>query len=413
MKLSFYLLIGFLAFIYFEPSLFFPVLGEIRAALLIAVSAFVISFLSGSRPPKAIQNKLFIGLFIIGSLSLVVSPFPFRWVNEYHFSHLYKAIMFYFLVSMVLQDEKLLTKFIYINLILGVTVCLASIIAVKAGIEPLKGGELYRMTNFFGGIGDDPNELGAAFLALLPLPLCMIRVEKTFLRKAANFLFTVILLLGIFRTRSRGAFVGLIIVFFFLLWEYKKDVRIVSLILLLFLGGALHTHSSYWERMQTLKSKNSIEEDFAAYSRVLEYQYALKIISQSPLFGVGLGNFTAAKKEMLGVRNKELANLSTHNAYLALGTDIGLIGMSLFVLAIVFSVYYLRVSVRLFENNKDYNYLGEISKGVNIGLIGLAVSILFLTEPFNLILYQWAGVAAVTRRFELKQDKKNSVNYEK
>lgn len=405
MKLAFALLIGFLLFIYFEPAIFFPFLAEARIALILSSASFCISFLAGGRPPRIIQTWLFLGLFIIASIGLVVSPFPYTHMNESHLNHLYKAILFYFLVAMVLGEKDRITKFIYLTFFLMGVVCLVSILTARAGIEPLKGGNPYRMKNFFGGIGDDPNEFGVALVAFIPLAFCFFREEKSKVKKAVWLLLAVLFLLGVFRTRSRGAFLGLITIGVLFLWEYRRDTKMLLIVLFIMLASMFHVHEGFWKRISTLESQEAIEDDYSAHSRITQMKYCLGLMAERPLTGVGLGSYHPAKVHILGVQDQKLAFMAPHNSYLSIGAETGVIGFLLFVTVILVSIHSLRHSQWLFKS-KGESYLEGIAKGIRMGLIGLAVCIFFLTEQYNILLYQGIGISAALAKIASGEAKK-------
>ena len=111
---------------------------------------------------------------------------------------------------------------------------------------------------------------------------------------------------------------------------------------------------------------------------------------------------------MLRVSDEKLANLAAHNAYLAIGAETGIFGFLAFALVVICSIYYLRVSERIFKERGD-TLLEAISKGTKIGLIGLSVCIFFLTEQYNLLLYQSIALSVVLRKMSLvKNDKINN-----
>src|SRR3989337_3493632 len=102
MKLPFIGLTLFLTFGYFEPAIFFPVLGQVRAAFIISILTLIAAVAAGVRLPKAIQNKLLILLLIIAILSLYLSPLPIRADNYTNLSYLYKTLALYFLVVIII-----------------------------------------------------------------------------------------------------------------------------------------------------------------------------------------------------------------------------------------------------------------------------------------------------------------------
>lgn len=392
MIIPFYGLVLFLIFVYFEPSLFFPLLAEARVAFIISVLTIVAAMIAGARPPKALQNRLFILLLIIAVVASVFSPIPFNDNTKLHLSHLYKAIALYFLVCMLVSSKDYLVKFYYITMGFGSFVGIASFLTVRQGIAALKGGHLYRMVNYFGGIGADPNEFGAFMLAMLPLPFVLIEGEKSLPKRILLLFITLIFILCVIRTRSRGAFVGLMVILAMIFWENRKKAGRVLLLAVFVLFAFFHTHHGYWERISTIESTESIEADNSAYSRILQMGYALKMMRLYPLTGVGPGNFVQAKISLFGL-NPELKGtfLVPHNAYLGLGAEIGVFGILIFISIIIISILNSYSSQKFFEKKEKLFIFYRFSKGIRIGLIGLAISIFFLSQQYNLILYQWIG----------------------
>ena len=404
MNLSFIGLILFLPFVYFEPNIFFPILGEMRVAFVISILTLLIAVVSGARPPKAIQNRLFILLFIIAIISSLISPLPFGSATQLNLGYLYKAIALYFLVSMIIVSKDYLRKFFYVTLGFGFIVSFITLLTVRAGIVGLKGGGLYRMVNYFGGIGDDPNEFGVLLLALLPLPVALIEKEKSYPQKIFITAIALVFILCITRTRSRGAFLGLIIMFSLYLWEKRKNAVAIFIILAIMIFTYFHVHQGYWERISTLQSMDTIESEHNAYTRIMQNQYALELIYLHPITGVGLGNFIQAKIDLLKLSPEDrYAGYVAHNSYLGIAAETGIFGLLIFSLIIMTSIGYCYSSERYFKTRSDLLFFYNMSKAIRIGLIGIAVSIFFLSEQYNQILYQWIAFAVILKSLADKE----------
>lgn len=405
-------LIIFLIFVYFEPNIFFPILGEIHASFIIAILTLIAALLAGARPPRAIQNKLFLLLLFVTIVSIILSPIPFFERTQAHLTHLLKVIALYFLVCVIVSSKDYLVKFYYMTFGFGLLISTVSLLTVRAGIEPLKGGKLTRMTNFFGGIGDDPNEMGLLLLAMFPLPLYMMSQEKSVIKKIFYVMAAVIFLLCIIRTRSRGAFLGLLVVLAVLLWDNRKKVGTVVLISLIAVYGAFHAHESFWERMLSMQSKETIEADYNAFSRVLQAQYAIDLIKTKPLLGFGIGNFKEAKVRVLHLdRESKEADQVAHNAYLELASEIGIVGLLSFLSIVFLSLRYFTFAIKIFGKEDGDTKLLLIANSLRAGFLGVLVVIFFLSEEFNRILYQWIALAVILK--ELAESKESAkVNFE-
>ena len=401
MSLAFVGLVSFFLFVYFEPYLLLPPLEGIRAALMVAVLTLIFAIRAGARLPRAPQSWIFILILFIAVLASLTSPLPYDDHVQEIVTRLAKSVALYFLVSMIVSSRHYLMRFVNVTMVLAFSVSIVSLLTVRAGIASLKGGNLYRMVNYFGGLGDDANEFAVFMLAFFPVPIAMMEREKSLLKKAVHGGIALSFLLSITRSRSRGAFVALLVVLAIMLWEYRKKGAAALALTGIIAFAFIHTHSGYWERLSTLSAPG---EDDSGHDRLLQMRYAAQLMSRFPLTGVGPGNFVRAKKVDLGLDpDTKATNHVAHNAYLGLGVEIGIIGMILFIAALGISIRHCYASERFFRTREDLLILHAIAKGVRLGLIGVAVSIFFLSEQYNPLLYQWVACTIALREIAKAQ----------
>ncbi len=400
MTTAFAALLGFLLFIYLEPGLWFPALFSLRAALLVGIAALVTAVVAGGRLPRAAQNHAFGVLLLVGVLSTIASIDSA--VSLETLSILVKAVALYLMVVLILDDRRRILGFAYAHVVLGAIVGVTTVLTTRAGIESLKGGDLYRMVNYFGGLGDDPNEFGAMMVALLPMPMLLLQWEKRNWRRALLVVATLAFLLCIIRTRSRGAFLALLAMAPFLLWQIRRSASILLVTAVLATFAFVNTHSGYWDRVATLVHEDALEQEYSASSRVLQQGYALDLMAMRPWTGAGLGNFVRAKADLLALDPGEKATQAVaHNAYLGFGAEIGLPGLLAFLTVIGVSLASLRASERRLAEREPDRRFAAIARAVRIGLLGFCVSIFFLSEQYNPMLYMWVGMAVALRRLGL------------
>jgi len=394
--IAFSLLVLYLTFVYFEPNLFFPVLGELHAARIVGVLALVMAALGGGRPGKSAQNILFVCLFCIVLLSSVVAKVPSGESGSLAVSYYLRGIALYFLITMVLLSRQYIIAFCYTSLALGFVVSFVSLLTARAGIESLKGGNVYRLVNYFGGIGDDPNEFGVLLVALLPLPIVLLRGEQSRSMRLLLGIMALIFMLCITRTRSRGAFIGLLTALALVMWSHRRNLGIFVFGIGLAVFTFFHTHEGYWVRIATLQSRESISAEASANYRLLQIGYASRLMKLYPLTGVGPGNFVRAKVAFLGLDGKR-AYQAAHNSYLVVGAEVGILGMLIFILLIIISIRNAYAYGSYFRSKAHDVILDNISTGVSAGLAGLAVTIFFLSEQYNAIIYQWIGLSVALK----------------
>lgn len=81
-------------------------------------------------------------------------------------------------------------------------------------------------------------------------------------------------------------------------------------------------------------------EDESTRQRVRFYKHSLNQITENPIFGVGLGNWKIKsidydKKDINGY----IVPYHTHNDFLEIGTELGIVGMALYLLIFFYSIY--------------------------------------------------------------------------
>ena len=377
----------FMVFVYFEPSIWFPFMATYRVAFIVAILTLMLTILYRGYVPKAFQNKLFVMLLIIATISTLTSKYSGK--SGENLSLLFKEIVLYFLIIIIVNSKNKIIKLFYIILTYVSVTSIFTLIFAKLGQYQPGYKNPYRLVSYFGGIGDGPNQFGSLLLAVLPLPVVLMEGEKSWPKRILLGIILASFLLCITRTRSRGAFIGLIVVFLLILWEYRKQRWIIALMFLVTVFTFFHTHSGYWERINTLKAEETIKEE----GRFKQIQYAIDLIKFHPLTGVGIGNFIQAKSDILGMNPEEkLTYHVAHNAYLEVGAETGIVGMMVFILLILTSIIDCHSTEKYLRDRDGLYLFYKMSKGVRLGFIGFAVSIFFLSEQYNAILYQWIAL---------------------
>ena len=157
---------------------------------------------------------------------------------------------------------------------------------------------------------------------------------------------------GLLTTLSRASMLGLVAGSIFFAF-YAKSLRkplFLSLITVLITAFAItkgEVVKLYIERFSLVFS--ALSE--VSPKRVTSWQDAYQTFLMSPLVGVGFGNFTKIIAEI----GTELSLLRVHNVYLAVLSELGLIGL-LFFLAIMAAIFfYIRKTLKLVRK-KDYSY---------------------------------------------------------
>lgn len=139
-------------------------------------------------------------------------------------------------------------------------------------------------------------------------------------------------------TQSRGAFIGLVVSFSFMLFRSRSRAKLIRVAGLAALGIALMAPGAVWERFSRMKfllSTDTISEaDSSAEQRWVLLQIASTIAREHLATGVGLGAYSEAHGVYAEERQEwqiGRGNRDAHNMYVSLVAETGLPGLGLFL----------------------------------------------------------------------------------
>ncbi len=354
---------------------FFPVKLVTYICYLVLAILLVISLVKKPIEIKSLmKNPIFfpaLAMFFWSLLSILWTPEIGTWVEEIE-KDLY-FIVFFASVLFLLKDTekyKFWVKLALIGLAFSLVFGLYEHLFIATRAR-------YRVASFFG----NPNIFAAVIVLLVPLLLALFldAKEKWKLRLPAIVFF----ILGIFvltQTMTRSAWialpVGLIIVFLLRNWKVAVTgitifVLVISLIYPIIPGHLISRAESIFN-----------PEDNTA--RITIWRISAKMIADNLIIGSGRGSFKPVYDEYsdlypeLYFQRSRAPNINhSHNLFIQILIEMGLVGFSLFLLLIYFLV---KSSVSFFKKNRGSYWLVA---GIFGGLASLFVHLQFHFTVFN------------------------------
>ena len=185
----------------------------------------------------------------------------------------------------------------------------------------------------------DPNDLSALYIVGVVIGLDLLYEKKGYL--VLNIISVVAGLITILMTGSRGGLVSVIsiIALIFILSNKKKGIKniIVSMLIIIVILAVLYTLTSKFVSTASLTRIFTIEDSKIGYARgtgrMALWKYGFSLFLQKPLMGWGWGGYNT-----MGV--------ASHNTYLSMLLDTGIIGMILFIVPMVM------INIRAFKSGK-------------------------------------------------------------
>jgi putative inorganic carbon (hco3(-)) transporter len=238
---------------------------------------------------------------------------------------------------------------------------------------------------------DDPNDFAFLLAVTLPLALYRVRSAPDRLRRTLAVLAVAALAAGILATLSRSAIAGLAVAAVWATVTGRLPLRWTALLV----GGALAIALGWYavqpQQIETaLLAKQHVAQS-NINERQLAWQVALREARSSPLLGVGPGNFELRFDEFSPPVGTGQGTLATHNAYLSVLAELGVPGLSLFLVYLALSWSALRRR----WGDPDADALQAALAG---GFIVAVVGALFLTEQFYAPLWLLPAIGATLAR---------------
>lgn len=211
----------------------------------------------------------------------------------------------------------------------------------------------------------------AAYLMLIIFPMIMLGIyEKNIKTKTMYIIFSILLFVNLIMTYSRNAILGFAIgaTILCLLYSWKLIIAFGCI------GIPLMLIPSVFNRIKDIT--NIMQNE----SRFKLWKTAIMMIKEHPILGVGNGNYVTRYNEYV-IKYKELKyqsyqNYPTHNSYLKVQSELGIIGIASFLGIIAMSLSRIK---KLYSTTTD-----NFHKPFYMGVMASMIAFLFMNLSDNL-----------------------------
>ena len=279
------------------------------------------------------------------------------------FNGLYsKSIILFVLVATLLVSFKRFHQLLW-------AISLFAAFNAGMGIRRYLAGDFYSHNRILGGasgIASNPNDLALVLNLTIPFIGYLYMTSRSRSGKAILAGFFALAVVGIVVTYSRGGFLTLAVL---LLWSiYVKPrrqratalIRGAVMISLAVIALLTFAPAGYVERLSSTVD-TSKDKEGSAQTRLALIEGSAEWILEHPL-GAGLNMHTLALQE------KGLGWIAVHNVYLQYAADLGIIGVSLFVVILCKLVMSMR-RIRLRASGTDRR-LAALASATEVSLGG-------------------------------------------
>ncbi len=230
---------------------------------------------------------------------------------------------------------------------------------------------------------ENPNILAQYLIMIIPISAALFLYSKSYVKKTFFALTTIIMLICDGMTYARGSWLGLAfsIFFFILLVDFKK----LFLLIPLSIGSLFFMPSSILQRIRTMGSL----QDSSFIYRLNTLDMSMDILKDYWFSGIGIGYLTFREVAPFYIRS--MAPYHTHNTYLQIAIELGIVGFFLF-LALMLMIFKMGVKSIMNTKSKFTKYFTAASLASLSAMLVNGVAEHILYNP-KIILVFWLIIA--------------------
>jgi len=382
--LSFAGLFLFTFVLYFRPYELFPALtwmSTIAFWIAFCTVAIYVPTQMGLEGGLTSRPREVILLLLLVVTALLSIPFAFdRTVAWGSFTEYLKVVVMFIVMVNVVRTEKRLRALLLLALSAACFLSVAAINDYRLGNLGLQGR---RIAGVIGGIFENPNDLALHLVTMIPISLGLMFASRSLLKKAAYILCSLLMVLGVVVTFSRGGFIALVGSTCFLIWKLTPRGRAIGVML-----GLLAILSMVSFAPSAFRSRISTTQDESAMARFDDLKRSVFLTVRHPLLGIGMGNYS-----LYSNRAK-----ATHNSYTQVGAEMGIAAAVIYLLFVVAPLKPLRVIERENVGMKKKPRFYYLAIAFQASLIAYMFASFFASVAYLWYVYYLVAYALCLRR---------------
>jgi putative inorganic carbon (HCO3(-)) transporter len=264
-----------------------------------------------------------IGLLLFGLVILLTVPtshWPGGSFELFRVHYLSIALIFCLMVNTVTSPKRI-ERMVWVIVLAFGYMSANAVFDYARGVNLVSG----RVAGTVGGFFQNPNDLALNLAAFLPFALMYVKRSGLFSKRALCAGISLLMLLAIVFTKSRGGFIGTVVMLATFLWVARLITPATIIALVLTGMVALPAMpSSFWQRMASITDERKDDQGSRRERRLLLEQ-GVEVFLENPLTGVGAGQFQNYWRPGLPTKWHEV-----HNVFLQVATELGVFGLLTF-----------------------------------------------------------------------------------
>lgn len=362
----------YLIFVYLQPGFRIAAIAAIRPTLLISaalLTAWILNVIR-HRVPVVInwQVKAYLMLLVLGFFSLFVAISKGMvaevWID------LAKTFVTFWVMFSVVRTPRELFRITWLYAIIHILLSIGGFSLFVTGGER-RFGDLGG--NFLG----DENDAAMALLIMIPYMYFLLPITRRTIARLALIGGMALSGLTVLFSFSRGAFVGFLVMVFYMWAKSEKKVRTgVALLAVLAIFFAIMP-PAFWQRIESVKNYST---EGSAQGRLDAWKGGIQMMLDNPLFGCGIGNFQRTYGERYNTIS--LRWTAAHSMYIDFIGQLGVPGIIYLLAVIALTLHTFRRArdVTRYIHDAEAVMVKQIMLGAECGFVTYLIATAFLSS---------------------------------
>ena len=257
---------------------------------------------------------------------------------------------------------------------------------IKGGVFSILTGLQHRVLGPPGSFIAENNTMSLAILMVIPLFYFLYKTAGIKYIKMGLIAAIVLCVISVIASYSRGAFITILVLAFFL-WISSKNKLIIMLFIFLFsISIAPFIPDKWYDRMDTIKT---YEQDESANLRLNSWGFAINLANDRPIFGGGFRTFTKDAFALYSPDPDFNKAYDAHSIYFEVLAEHGYLGFFLYSFMWVFvfiQIYRLKKRAKESKDSWLYNLMWMVQLSLIAYMTGGAfLGLAYFDLPYHLM----------------------------
>lgn len=332
-------------------------------------------------------------LALFWAFMLFTTFFAINQVGAWHqWDKVWKIMLVTFLAIMLLNSRERIDAMVWVMMLsLGYY-------GIKGGIFTILTGGGYHVYGPAGSFIGGNNEVGLALIMTVPLIRYLQLQAQSAALKYLLLAAIALVIVSIFGTQSRGAFLGLAAMATYLIIKSRNKAPLLLALAIIIPLTFAFMPDSWTGRMATIET---YQEDRSAMGRINAWWTAYYLALDRPWVGGGFETMTRSVYAQYAPDPTFLVDV--HSIYFEVLAEHGFPGLGLFLAIGLTSLITLNRISRFARRHEDLSWMRDLSSMLYVSLVGYAVSGAFLGLAYFNFYYALVavviGMDVVRRRY--------------